>query len=89
MSSSEKTFDYSEFIGFLSENGFSGKLPCDIRVSYQIKDKDGNVKPKLKFLKDCEYKLQGFNLLYFKPTKDIIILVGHEYFPIFQLNELF
>ncbi len=85
MSSSSTKLDYSKFIGFLSESGFSGKLPCDIRVSYQLKDE--SVKTQLKFLKDCKYKLQGFNLLYFKPTEEIIILVGRDYSPIFQIDK--
>ena len=85
MSSSEEKLDYSKFIEFLSEDGFSGKLSCNIRVSYQIKDK--GVKLNLKFLKDCKYRLQGFDLLYFVPTKGVTILIGRDYSPVFQIDD--
>ncbi len=85
MSSSATKLNYSKFIEFLSESGFSGKLPCDIKVSYHIKGE--SVKTHLKFLKDCKYELQSFDLLYFKPVKEITVLVGREYSPIFQICE--
>ncbi len=85
MSSSGEKLDYPGFIEFLSKDGFSGKLSCDIKVSYQIKDDDKKL--NLKFLKNCKYRLQGFDLLYFVPTKGVTILVGRDYSPTFQIDE--
>ncbi len=85
----KKEYNFSGFITFLSEHGFTGKLPCDIRILYE---KPANslhgtdcISANLKFLKDCVYELNDFNHLSFKPCENVILCIRQQYKPTFYI----
>lgn len=85
----KKQYNFSEFITLLSNYGFTGKLPCDIKVAYRKPDNSlhgtNSIMANLKFLEDCVYELGDFNHMWFKPGENITFCIKDEYNPAFSI----